>query len=239
MAGDALIRIEHLCKQYETGAGPVPVLKDVNLEVRRAEFAAIMGPSGSGKSTFMNILGCLDLPTSGRYLLDGRDVGALDADQLAHLRNTTIGFVFQGFNLLPRATISENVALPLVYAGIGREERARKALALLAKVGLASYSHYTPSQISGGQQQRVAIARAMINEPELILADEPTGNLDMKTSHEIMELFTRLNADGITVVLVTHEFDIAAYAKRLIRFVDGQITHDGAASRAAIAGIEA
>jgi len=239
MAHDALIRIEHLCKQYETGAGPVPVLKDVNLEVRRAEFAAIMGPSGSGKSTFMNILGCLDLPTSGRYLLDGRDVGALDADQLAHLRNTTIGFVFQGFNLLPRATISENVALPLVYAGIGREERARKALALIAKVGLASYSRYTPSQISGGQQQRVAIARAMINEPELILADEPTGNLDMKTSHEIMELFTRLNADGITVVLVTHEFDIAAYAKRLIRFVDGQITHDGAASRAAIAGIEA
>ena len=239
MARDALIRIEHLCKQYETGAGPVPVLKDVNLEVRRAEFAAIMGPSGSGKSTFMNILGCLDLPTSGRYLLDGRDVGALDADQLAHLRNTTIGFVFQGFNLLPRATISENVALPLVYAGIGREERARKALALIAKVGLASYSRYTPSQISGGQQQRVAIARAMINEPELILADEPTGNLDMKTSHEIMELFTRLNADGITVVLVTHEFDIAAYAKRLIRFVDGQITHDGAASRAAIAGIEA
>jgi putative ABC transport system ATP-binding protein len=239
MADEALIRIQHLFKQYETGAGPVPVLKDVNLEVRKSEFVAIMGPSGSGKSTFMNILGCLDLPSAGRYLLDGRDVGTLDADQLAHLRNTIIGFVFQGFNLLPRATIADNVALPLVYAGIAREERERKALALLAKVGLAPFSHYTPGQISGGQQQRVAIARAMINDPALILADEPTGNLDMKTSHEIMGLFTRLNASGITIVLVTHEFDIAAYAKRLIRFVDGQITHDGAASEAAIAGAEA
>ena len=239
MADDTLIRIEHLSKQYDTEAGPVPVLRDVNLVVRRSEFVAIMGPSGSGKSTFMNILGCLDLPSAGRYVLDGRDVGELDHDQLAHLRNTVIGFVFQGFNLLPRATIAENVALPLVYAGIEREARERKALALLAKVGLAPFSQYTPSQISGGQQQRVAIARAMINDPHLILADEPTGNLDMKTSHEIMSVFTRLNEDGITIVLVTHESDIAAYAKRLIRFVDGRITQDGAASRAAIAGAEA
>ena len=239
VAGDALIRIEHLSKQYETEAGPVPVLKDVNLVVRRSEFVAIMGPSGSGKSTFMNILGCLDLPSAGRYVLDGRDVGTLDADQLAHLRNTVIGFVFQGFNLLPRATVAENVALPLVYAGIGRETRERKAMDLLAKVDLAAFAHSTPNRISGGQQQRVAIARAMINDPRLILADEPTGNLDMKTSHEVMDVFTRLNEDGITIVLVTHESDIAAYAKRLIRFVDGRIIHDGAASRGAMAGVPA
>ncbi|HMA30644.1 MAG TPA: ABC transporter ATP-binding protein [Casimicrobiaceae bacterium] len=235
MTDETLIRIEHLYKQYETDAGPVPVLHDVNLLVRRAEFVAIMGPSGSGKSTFMNILGCLDLPTSGSYFLDGRDVGALDSDQLARLRNGVIGFVFQGFNLLPRASILDNVALPLIYAGIAREARQRKALALLEKVGLAPFARYLPSQISGGQQQRVAIARAMIGDPELILADEPTGNLDMKTSYEIMDVFTRLNADGITIVLVTHEPDIATYAKRLVRFVDGRITHDGAVTSTAIA----
>jgi putative ABC transport system ATP-binding protein len=235
MADEALIRIEHLYKQYETDAGPVPVLHDVNLLVRRAEFVAIMGPSGSGKSTFMNILGCLDLPTSGSYFLDGRDVGTLDADQLAGLRNAVIGFVFQGFNLLPRASILDNVALPLIYAGIAREVRQEKARALLDKVGLAPFARSLPSQISGGQQQRVAIARAMISDPELILADEPTGNLDMKTSYEIMDVFTRLNADGITIVLVTHEPDIATYAKRLVRFVDGRITHDGAVSSTAIA----
>ncbi len=235
----ALIRIEHLHKQYETEAGPVPVLTDVNLVVRRSEFVAIMGPSGSGKSTFMNILGCLDLPTSGKYFLEGRDVGALDSDQLAWLRNTTIGFVFQGFNLLPRASVADNVALPLVYAGVGREAREAKARALLAKVGLATFARYAPSQISGGQQQRVAIARAMVGDPRLILADEPTGNLDMKTSYEIMDLFTALNAAGITIVLVTHEPDIAAYAKRLVRFVDGRITHDGAVSGKAIAEAEA
>ncbi len=235
MADEALIRIEHLYKQYETDAGPVPVLNDVNLLVRRAEFVAIMGPSGSGKSTFMNILGCLDLPTSGSYFLDGRDVGTLDTDQLAGLRNAVIGFVFQGFNLLPRASILDNVALPLIYAGIAREVRHRKAQALLEKVGLAPFAGYMPSQISGGQQQRVAIARAMIGDPELILADEPTGNLDMKTSYEIMDVFTRLNADGITIVLVTHEPDIATYAKRLVRFVDGRITHDGAVTSTAIA----
>jgi putative ABC transport system ATP-binding protein len=239
MADEPLIRIEHLYKQYDTDAGPVPVLKDVNLLVQRSEFVAIMGPSGSGKSTFMNIVGCLDLPTSGRYFLDGRDVGTLDSDRLARLRNTVIGFVFQGFNLLPRATLVENVALPLVYAGVGREVRERRARDLLATVGLAAYAHYAPSQISGGQQQRVAIARAMIGEPKLILADEPTGNLDMKTSYEIMDVFTQLNAGGITIVIVTHEPDIAGYAKRLVRFVDGRITHDGAVTRAAVAGAEA
>ena len=239
MDEEPLIRIEHLCKEYETDAGPVPVLSDVNLAVQRSEFVAIMGPSGSGKSTFMNIVGCLDLPTSGRYLLDGRDVGALDSDQLARLRNTVIGFVFQGFNLLPRATVVDNVALPLVYAGVGRELRERRALDLLAKVGLASYARYAPSQISGGQQQRVAIARAMVGAPKLILADEPTGNLDMKTSHEIMNVFARLNEEGITIVLVTHEPDIATYAKRLVRFVDGRIVHDGPVERAAAAGVPA
>jgi putative ABC transport system ATP-binding protein len=239
MDEEPLIRIEHLCKEYETDAGPVPVLSDVNLAVQRSEFVAIMGPSGSGKSTFMNIVGCLDLPTSGRYLLDGRDVGALDSDQLARLRNTVIGFVFQGFNLLPRATVVDNVALPLVYAGVGRELRELRALDLLAKVGLASYARYAPSQISGGQQQRVAIARAMVGAPKLILADEPTGNLDMKTSHEIMNVFARLNEEGITIVLVTHEPDIATYAKRLVRFVDGRIVHDGPVERAAAAGVPA
>ncbi len=226
MAEEPLIRIEHLHKEYDTDAGRVPVLSDVNLVVQRSEFVAIMGPSGSGKSTFMNIVGCLDLPTSGRYLLDGRDVAALDSDRLARLRNTVIGFVFQGFNLLPRATVAENVALPLVYAGVGRELRERKALDLLAKVGLASYARYAPSQISGGQQQRVAIARAMVGDPKLILADEPTGNLDMKTSHEIMNLFARLNDEGITIVLVTHEPDIALYAGRVLEMKDGLLRSD-------------
>jgi putative ABC transport system ATP-binding protein len=228
MAETAVIRTEHLSKQYETEAGPVPVLKDVNLEIRGGEFVAVMGPSGSGKSTFMNILGCLDLPTGGKYVLDGRDVATLDKNQLARLRNEVIGFVFQGYNLLPRASLADNVALPMVYAGAGRDQRNAMARDLLGRVGLASYERYAPNQISGGQQQRVAIARALINSPRLILADEPTGNLDSKTSYEIMKLFVALNReDGITIVLVTHEADIAAYAKRLVRFVDGRITHDG------------
>jgi putative ABC transport system ATP-binding protein len=239
MSDDAIIRTEHLCKQYDTDAGPVPVLKDVNLVINRSEFVAIMGPSGSGKSTFMNILGCLDLPTSGQYNLDGRSVGTLDPNELAQLRNAVIGFVFQGYNLLPRATLADNVALPLLYAGVDREERTKKAVALLDSVGLGGFSHYVPNQISGGQQQRVAIARAMINDPRLILADEPTGNLDTKTSHEIMQLFVRLNNRGITIVLVTHEADIAAYAKRLVKFVDGRVTHDGTVSRSAIETVPA
>jgi putative ABC transport system ATP-binding protein len=228
MSEATVIRTEQLFKQYETEAGPVPVLKDVNLEIRAGEFVAVMGPSGSGKSTFMNILGCLDLPTSGKYVLDGRDVATLDKNQLAHLRNEVIGFVFQGYNLLPRANLVDNVALPMVYAGVGHDKRNAMALELLGRVGLTNYERYAPNQISGGQQQRVAIARALINSPRLILADEPTGNLDSKTSYEIMKLFVALNQqDGITIVIVTHEPDIAAYAKRLVKFVDGRVTHDG------------
>ncbi len=236
MAAQPVIRIEHLFKQYETPAGPVPVLKDVNLTVEPGEFVAIMGPSGSGKSTFMNILGCLDVPTSGRYALNGSDVGTLDKDELSRLRNQIIGFVFQGFNLLQRANLVDNVALPLVYAHVGTSERERRAQEMLAKVGLGGYGKSRPNQISGGQQQRVAIARALVNRPRLILADEPTGNLDTRTSQEIMQIFSQLNAEeGITVVLVTHEPDIAAYAKRLVHFVDGRITHDGAVTRSVMA----
>jgi putative ABC transport system ATP-binding protein len=235
MAAEALIVTERLFKQYETAAGPVPVLKDVNLSIVRGEFVAIMGPSGSGKSTFMNILGCLDLPTSGRYVLAGRDVGALDANELAALRNRVIGFVFQGYNLLPRASLLDNVALPLLYAGVPKAERNRRAFDLLEQVDLGRFAAYVPNQISGGQQQRVAIARALVNRPQLILADEPTGNLDTKTSHDIMEQLAQLNVgNGITIVLVTHEPDIAKYAKRLVRFVDGRITHDGGVSVEAI-----
>jgi putative ABC transport system ATP-binding protein len=228
MSSAPLIRIAHIDKQYETAAGPVPVLNDVTVAIEPTEFVAIMGPSGSGKSTFMNILGCLDMPTRGTYVLDGSDVSTLDGDALARLRNKTIGFVFQGYNLLPRATLVDNVSLPLIYAGVEKAERTRRALELLHKVGLGKFGDSLPNQISGGQQQRVAIARALVNAPRLILADEPTGNLDTKTSYEIMQLFTALNRDdGITIVLVTHERDIAAYAKRLVRFVDGRITHDG------------
>ncbi len=226
-----VVGVEHLHKQYETAAGPVPVLKDVNVTVRQGEFVAVMGPSGSGKSTFMNILGCLDTPTSGRYMLDGNDTSALDSDRLARLRNRFIGFVFQGFNLLPRASLVENVALPLVYAGVGRKERGVRARELLVRVGLERHMEHMPSQISGGQQQRVAIARSLANHPSMILADEPTGNLDSATTHEIMDLFSELNVDaGITIVLVTHESDVARYAKRQVTFVDGIVVHDGAVS---------
>jgi putative ABC transport system ATP-binding protein len=224
---DAVIRVAALCKSYTTPAGPFPVLKDVDLVLGSGEFVAIMGPSGSGKSTFMNILGCLDRSSSGRYLLDGRDVATLDRDALASMRGATIGFVFQGFNLLPRMSLVDNVALPLVYAGVERLERRRRAQELLARVGLAGYAESLPNQISGGQQQRVAIARALVNRPRLILADEPTGNLDSHTSEEIMALFGALNAEGITVVLVTHEPDIAQHARRQVRFLDGRIVHDG------------
>jgi putative ABC transport system ATP-binding protein len=228
MVSPAVIRIEKLSKNYETAAGEVPALVDVDLQVDEGEFVAIMGPSGSGKSTFMNIVGCLDIPSAGSYILNGTDVGTLDKNQLAHLRNKVIGFVFQGFNLLPRANLTENVALPLLYSNIGRSEREQRALELLAKVGLSKYCKSLPNQISGGQQQRVAIARALINRPRLILADEPTGNLDTHTSQEIMQLFTQLNEqEGITIVLVTHESDIAAYTRRLVRFRDGRVVHDG------------
>jgi putative ABC transport system ATP-binding protein len=223
-----VVQVEQLFKQYETDAGPQPVLKEVGLTVHEGEFVALMGASGSGKSTFMNILGCLDSPTQGRYLLNGQDTAQLNGDALARLRNRFIGFVFQGFNLLPRATLLENVALPLVYAEIKRAERQVRASAMLTRVGLERYARYMPSRISGGQQQRVAIARALVNGPKLLLADEPTGNLDSATSYEIMDLFSELNAsEGITVMLVTHEPDIAAYAQRTVDFVDGQIDYDG------------
>jgi putative ABC transport system ATP-binding protein len=190
------------------------------------EFVAIMGPSGSGKSTFMNLLGCLDTPSSGDYFLVGRNVAQLRQDELARLRNRSIGFVFQGFNLLPRMTLTDNVALPLVYAGIEREQRRQRARHELTRVGLGDYADALPSRISGGQQQRVAIARALINSPQLILADEPTGNLDSQTSEEIMALFTALNREGISIVLVTHEPDIAVYAARQVRFRDGRLVSD-------------
>ncbi|HUW36340.1 MAG TPA: ABC transporter ATP-binding protein [Rhodocyclaceae bacterium] len=230
---EPVIRIEHLYKEYATDAGPVPVLKDVGFTVMPGEFVAIMGPSGSGKSTLMNILGCLDIATSGSYSLNGADVGALTRDELAQLRNQVIGFVFQGFNLLARASLEDNVALPLIYRGMGRTQRLARANELLDQVGLAAHRNYRPNQISGGQQQRVAIARALVTRPKLLLADEPTGNLDTHTSQEIMALFAELNErDGITVVLITHESDIAAGARRLVRLADGRIVHDGPMAQA-------
>lgn len=222
----SLVLVQDLHKNYETAAGAITVLKQVNFTMDAGDFVAIMGPSGSGKSTFMNILGCLDKPTSGQYMLDGHQVATLDGNALARIRNQTIGFVFQGFNLLSRTSLLDNVALPLVYSGVSRHERQSRAKALLEKVGLGQYIHSLPNQISGGQQQRVAIARALVNRPRLILADEPTGNLDSVTSEEIMMLFSELNAEGISIILVTHESDIAAHASRQIRFLDGCIVHD-------------
>ena len=221
-----VIQVDNLQKAYQTAAGPFQALRGVNLTIRRGEFVAIMGPSGSGKSTFMNILGCLDRPTGGQYLLDGHPADRLAPDALAAVRNRTIGFVFQGFNLLQRMALEDNVALPLVYAGIPRDERRQRARALLDRVGLGRYAQSLPNRISGGQQQRVAIARALINRPTLILADEPTGNLDSHTSTEIMALFEELNRDGITIVLVTHEHDVAAHAHRQVTFLDGMIVRD-------------
>ncbi len=228
---EAVIRVVGLGKSYETAAGLFPALKGVDLTIERGEFVAIMGPSGSGKSTFMNLLGCLDKPTMGDYFLVERNVAHMPGDELAILRNRTIGFVFQGFNLLPRMNLEDNVSLPLVYSHIEREPRRAKARQMLAKVGLESYAQSLPARISGGQQQRVAIARALINSPRLILADEPTGNLDSHTSEEIMALFGQLNDEGITIVLVTHEADIAAHAKRQVRFLDGLIVSDIATPR--------
>ncbi|WP_420468117.1 ABC transporter ATP-binding protein [Panacagrimonas sp.] len=223
----ALIRVEALAKDYQTAAGPYPALRGVSLDIRAGEFVAIMGPSGSGKSTFMNLLGCLDSPTRGRYWLAGEDVARLPPDALATVRNSRLGFVFQGFNLLQRSSVLDNVALPLVYARMPRAQRRERARALLGKVGLQPYAESLPSRISGGQQQRVAIARALVNRPQVVLADEPTGNLDSHTSDEIMALFSQLNRDdGITLVVVTHEPDVAAYASRLIRFNDGVVVED-------------
>lgn len=222
-----LIRTEKLAKHYDTAAGELIALHDVELSIGKGEFVAIMGPSGSGKSTFMNLLGCLDVPSSGEYYLQGQAVAELDTDQLAEIRNQFIGFVFQGFNLLPRLTAWENVALPLVYSGWEHGRRRQRACEMLERLGLGQFAEFFPNQLSGGQQQRVAIARALANRAPLILADEPTGNLDSVTSDELMALFSNLGrSDGVTIVLVTHEPDVARYARRLVHFRDGRVLDD-------------
>jgi putative ABC transport system ATP-binding protein len=223
---NGIIHIDKLFKNYFLGKQVIEVLKGISLDIYKNEYVALMGPSGSGKSTLMNILGCLDTPTSGTYILNSKDVSRTADNYLADVRNKEIGFVFQQFNLLPRLTAAENVALPLVYAGIGKKKRMERAMAVLDKVGLADRSHHKPNEMSGGQNQRVAIARALVNDPAIILADEPTGNLDSKTSHEIMDIFGKIHDGGNTVILVTHEEDIANYAHRIVRLRDGLIESD-------------
>ena len=237
-----VIAADGVTKDYRLGPHTIRALRGVSVTIARGEFVAVMGPSGSGKSTFMHILGCLDTPTSGRYVLDGQDVSGLSRDQLARIRNGKIGYVFQTFNLLPRVSAIENVALPLLYAGVPAKGRRRRASQTLAEVGLADREAHHPSQLSGGQQQRVAIARALVNEPSVVLADEPTGNLDTRTSLEILALLQRLNRDGMTIVLVTHEPDVAAYATRILTFRDGRVLGDAPVARpreaeAALAGL--
>jgi len=229
-----LLSFEKVWKTYGEGDARVIALAGVSLSIDRGDFVAIMGPSGSGKSTTMNLIGCLDTPTSGRYLFEGIDAGRLDRNSRALLRNRYIGFVFQGYNLLPRTTAAENVELPLIYRGVPRGERREMAMQALAEVGLMGREHHTPAELSGGQQQRVAIARAIVTRPALLVADEPTGNLDTARSHEIMALLTALNRElGLTVLLVTHEHDVAAYARRTIGFLDGHIESDTLAKEAA------
>lgn len=223
---DAVIRTRDLVKDYVLGAETVHAVRNVDLTIERGDFVAIMGPSGSGKSTFMNMIGCLDTPTSGSYWLNGTDVSQLDDDELAHIRNRDIGFVFQTFNLLPRATVLHNVELPLVYAGVGSKERRRRATEKLEMVGLGDRMGHKPPEISGGQRQRVAIARALVNDPALLLADEPTGNLDSATSEEVMGILVDLNRTGQTIIVVTHEHDIAEYSKRQVHLRDGMIEKD-------------
>jgi len=232
---NVVIQVEDIHKIYHLGETEVHALRGVALQIKRGEFVAIMGASGSGKSTFMNILGCLDRPNSGRYLLEGTDVSKLDKVQLAGIRNRKIGFVFQGFNLLARTTALENTELPTLYARINKAEREQRAVEALKMVGLAERMDHFPSQLSGGQQQRVAIARALVNRPSLLLADEPTGNLDSRTSVEVMEIFQTLNDRGLTIILVTHEHDIAQFARRSIVFRDGKIRRDEAITGRAIA----
>jgi putative ABC transport system ATP-binding protein len=224
----SIIHLEQIVKNYFMGNQAIPVLKGISLDIQKNEYVALMGPSGSGKSTLMNILGCLDTPTGGRYVLNGKDVSKMPDDDLADVRNGEIGFVFQQFNLLPRLSAAENVALPLIYAGVSKKDRIERAMAALKQVGLADRSHHKSNELSGGQIQRVAIARALVNNPSLLLADEPTGNLDSKTSNEVMEIFGHIQEAGNTVVLVTHEEDIAAYAKRVVRLRDGVVESDKA-----------
>ena len=222
----AILQLEKIRKSYYLGKQELPVLKGITLDIFKNEYVALMGPSGSGKSTLMNILGCLDSPTSGKYTLNGSDVSRMEDDDLALVRNKEIGFVFQQFNLLPRLTAAENVALPLVYAGISKKDRIERASEVLHRVRLEDRMHHKPNELSGGQCQRVAIARALINNPAIILADEPTGNLDSRTSHEIMEILAKIHGDGNTVILVTHEEDISKFAHRVIRLRDGVIETD-------------
>lgn len=223
---DNVIEIRNIIRDFKLGQEIVHVLKGIDLDIKRGEYVAIMGPSGSGKSTLMNLLGCLDTPTAGSYILNGNDVSQMTDDELAEIRNTEIGFVFQTFNLLPRTTALENVALPMVYAGASKKERQERATQVLADVGLADRMDHKPNQLSGGQRQRVAVGRALVNSPSIILADEPTGNLDSKTGLEIMGLFDDIHAAGNTVIMVTHEEEIAAHAKRIIRLRDGIIESD-------------
>ena len=229
-----IIELQQIRKTYYMGTNTLEVLKGIALSINKNEYVALMGPSGSGKSTLMNILGCLDTPSSGSYILNGKDVSKMADDDLADVRNIEIGFVFQQFNLLPRLSAAENVALPLIYAGISKKERTERAMEALKKVALADRSGHKPNEMSGGQIQRVAIARAIVNNPSLLLADEPTGNLDSKTSVEVMEIFGQIQAAGNTVVLVTHEEDIAEYAKRIVRLRDGNIESDNLKAMAAL-----
>jgi putative ABC transport system ATP-binding protein len=222
----SILQLENIRKSYFLGKQELPVLKGISLGISKNEYVALMGPSGSGKSTLMNILGCLDSPTGGKYILNGKDVSRMLDDDLAEVRNREIGFVFQQFNLLPRLTAAENVALPLIYSGVSKKERTERAEAVLGKVKLEDRMHHKPNELSGGQCQRVAIARALINNPAIILADEPTGNLDSKTSYEIMDILGKIHADGNTVILVTHEEDISAFAHRVVRLKDGLIETD-------------
>ena len=222
----SILHLEQIRKSYYLGKQELPVLKGISLDINKNEYVALMGPSGSGKSTLMNILGCLDSPTGGRYILNGKDVSRMVDDELAAVRNKDIGFVFQQFNLLPRLTAAENVALPLIYSGINKKDRVERAAAVLEKVKLTDRMHHKPNELSGGQCQRVAIARALINNPAIILADEPTGNLDSKTSHEIMDILGKIHADGNTIVLVTHEEDISLFAHRVVRLRDGLVESD-------------
>jgi putative ABC transport system ATP-binding protein len=223
---DNVIEIRNIIRDFKLGQEIVHVLKGIDLDIKRGEYVAIMGPSGSGKSTLMNLLGCLDTPTAGSYLLNGNDVSQMSDDELAEIRNTEIGFVFQTFNLLPRTTALENVALPMIYAGASKKQRSDRASEVLTDVGLADRMDHKPNQLSGGQRQRVAVGRALVNKPSIILADEPTGNLDSKTGTEIMGLFDEIHAAGNTVIMVTHEEEIAAHAKRIIRLRDGIIESD-------------
>ncbi|WP_138204375.1 ABC transporter ATP-binding protein [Haloimpatiens lingqiaonensis] len=221
-----MLEVRNIVKTYVTGELDFTALKGINLTIEKGEFTSIMGPSGSGKSTFMNILGCLDNQYKGEYILNGNDISNLKDDDLAHIRNKDIGFVFQAFNLLPRMTLLENVELPMIYAGVPLKERRKKAVEALEKVGLGDRIKHKSNEISGGQKQRVAIARAIVNNPKVIMADEPTGNLDTKSSVEIMKIFQNLNEEGATVVMVTHEEDIARYTKRIVKFKDGEIVLD-------------